>query len=63
MRQTAVLHKLPVVLTPADSEDTGTALTGTHSSRHPHSVAKPSLNVIQVERCLTPGKHQDPLNP
>lgn len=42
------------VLTPADSEDAGTTLTGTHSSRHPHGVAQPSPDVIQVKGCLAP---------
>lgn len=63
MSQAAVPHNPPSVLTPADSEDAGTTLMGTHSSRHPHSVAQPSPDVIQVKGCLTPRKHQGPLNP
>lgn len=63
MSQAAGPQNPPAVLTPADGEDAGTALSGAHSSRYPHSVAQPSPDIIQVKGCLTPRKHQGPLNP
>lgn len=50
-------------LTTADCEHTGTAITGTHTSRHSHRVAESRPDIIQVKLCLTSREQQGPLNP